>query len=110
MESMGKIKTQNYIELVQAGISGDKALQLQKISRALHRIDEANCTYDFDNRRDKRERRLEKEAEAIATEYGFISYHQHDPRGWSLYLVKPDQLHGRDIRAMYNEGIAVCPH
>ena len=107
---MGKttIRMSNYGELIKAGINNSRALQLQKIARSLHRIDEDNCYYEQSDKRDKRREALERAAESIAKEYGFISYHQSDPRGWSLYLVKPAQLQEYKIGAIYNRGIAVC--
>ena len=105
-----RIRMRNYGELIRAGISDSHAMQLQAISRALHRLDEASCNYGLTPRQEKREENLEQKAMAIAREYGSIAYHQSDPRGWSLYLVKPEQLGGYSIDAVYDRGIAVCPH
>jgi hypothetical protein len=55
----------------------------------------------------KRIASLERKAEAIAAKYGRTAYHQGDPRGWSLYLVSPDDLKGYAIDAVYDRGLAV---
>lgn len=110
MESMATIRMKNYGELVKAGINNERALKLQQISRSLHRLDENSCNYGLTERQEKREERLEKTAESIAKEYGFVSYHQSDPRGWSLYLVNPKTLEGKDIHSEYDRGMAVYPH
>jgi len=37
-----------------------------------------------------------------------VAYHQTDPRGASLYLVKKSDLGEHDISAVYNRGFGVC--
>ena len=110
MESIATTRMKNYGELVKAGINNERALKLQRISRSLHKIDEDDCNYEQSEKRSRREERLEKVAESIAKEHGFIAYHQSDPRGWSLYLVKPEQLGTYEIGAVYDRGVAVCSH
>lgn len=48
--------------------------------------------------------RNEREASGEA----LIAYHQTDPRGCALYLVKAGDLRGHDIAAVYNRGFGVC--
>jgi len=113
-------RQQNFAELIQAGISASDADAFQRISRSLHKLDESLCNGFVDwrgnwdeaaeMRAEKRSNRLEGKATELAQKYGFIAYHQSDPRGWSLYLVKPDQLGQYSIDAIYNRGIGVTPH
>ena len=113
-------RQQNYGDLIQKGISLNDAELLQRISRSLHRLDENLCNgyQDYkgnwdeaaEKRAEKREERLEKQGKEIAEKYGLIFYHQSDPRGWSVYLVKPEQLNEYSIDAVYSQGIGVTPH
>lgn len=51
-----------------------------------------------------------KRAQRIAGKYGLTAYHQGDPRGCALYLVRPDDVPpGADIGSYYSRGIAVVP-
>jgi len=50
-----------------------------------------------------------RRAEAIAKAHGLIAYHQGDPRGCGLYLVKPSDIpDGQCITGHYHKGIAIC--
>jgi len=63
--------------------------QLRVIAKQLHKLDEYNCNYGLTTRQEKRRERLEAEAEEIAKRvFRLHAYHQGDPRGASLYLVK----------------------
>ena len=114
------IRQENYGELIKAGISSQDAEELQRISRALHRLDEHSCNgyqtwkgawdEEAEKRADKREARLEAKGKEISKKYRRQFYHQSDPRGWSVYLVTTKELNGYDISANYNRGLAVCPH
>jgi broad specificity polyphosphatase/5'/3'-nucleotidase SurE len=115
MESNRHIRESNLAELVEKGIKGRDAIELQRISRSLHKSDENSCNYGLTTCQEKREENLEKKAQEIATRYNMTAYHQGDPRGWSLYLVTQEQLdkakeRGSDIHSMHDRGIAVCPH
>ena len=98
----------NAAELAAAGIGAVDVVKLQRISRSLHRLDEAACNSELTARQETRGDNLEKLAANIANAYGRLSYHQSDPRGWSLYLVKPEELGDYDIGAVYNRGMAIC--
>lgn len=37
-----------------------------------------------------------------------IPYHQTDPRGCALYLVRTSELQGHSVSAVYNRGFGVC--
>ncbi len=101
-----KQRMKNLADLVKAGISTDDAFELQRLSRAFHRQDEDDCTIPFSDeesdKRTKREDRREAKAGTIAAKYGRKAYQQGDPRGWSLYLVKPED------GDQYTNGLAVC--
>ena len=50
-----------------------------------------------------------KRAQAIAEVHGLTLYHQGDPRGCALYLLRPgDVPKGQDPGAYYSNGIACC--
>jgi len=108
MESLRTIREKNLVELVK--VVGDDAIILQRISHRLHQLDENACNYGLTERQLKRVERLEIQAGVIGEKHDLVSYHQRDPRGWSLYLVNPNQLDGYNIDAVYYSGIAVCPH
>ena len=51
-----------------------------------------------------------KRAQQIAGRYGLTAYHQGDPRGCALYLLRPgDVPAGEDPGSYYSRGIAVVP-
>lgn len=50
-----------------------------------------------------------KRAEAIAKAHGLTIYHQSDPRGCSLYLIRPGDVPvGYTVDSCYTNGIAIC--
>lgn len=50
-----------------------------------------------------------KRVEAIAAKHGVTAYHQCDPRGCSLYLVRSSDVPaGAGIGGYYSRGIALC--
>lgn len=98
-----EVRQMNFSELCEI-VHWDEALELQKISRALHHLDEVACMTELTQRQLKRLENLEKRAQAIAEKYGKVAYHQGDPRGWSLYVCNPSDKLARD----YSRGIAVC--
>jgi len=110
MGSTATIRRRNFGELIRGGIEPDDAEELQRISRALHKLDETACNWGLTHLQERREERLEQKAQEIAQRYGRTAYHQSDPRGWSLYVVAEAELRGQDIHAAYNYGLAVCPH
>ena len=106
MESIRQIRERNLVELAK-GVSINDALLLQRISHRLHQLDEHACNWGLSERQEKRNDRLEEPAGNIAQNYNLVAYHQSDPRGWSLYLVKPEL---QPIDQHYPEGLAICPH
>lgn len=48
-------------------------------------------------------------AKALIESKGLRFYNQGDPRGCSVYIVRPEDVpEGKDIGAYYSRGIAVC--
>ena len=105
MESLRQIRERNLIELTKV-ITVEDALMLQRISHRLHQLDENACNWGLTERQEKRVDRLEAQAEEIAQRYNLRAYHQTDPRGWSLYLIRA----GENAEIDYSTEPAVCPH
>ena len=70
--------------------------RLFSISGSLNRSYTFSCSYpqteEQEARRDKREERLENEAESLCKEMGMYCYIQTDPRGASVYVVPPQNI------------------
>ena len=50
-----------------------------------------------------------KEARKIADRYGLLVYYQSDPRGCALYVYRPEDLKGSNIRSVYaTQALAIC--
>lgn len=62
--------------------------RLVKIATSLHHLDEVDCNYGLNKRQETRQSNLMKKAEELANVIGLHAYHQGDPRGCSLYLVR----------------------
>ena len=134
-DSLPAVKARNLVEL--AALVGANAIRLQAVARTLHRLGEQGCNGFQDasgnwdqaaeERADRREDRLLREADDIAARHGYRVYYQGDPRGWPLYLWRqadldawnerrgeyPDRPDGGrlGIDSCYNAvGVAVCPH
>ena len=118
------------------GFTFEEALKLRRISITLSRWAEAECngeiqrdeqtgkprryygqcmdhSYPCADREKGALKRLEKIVEGRNqrerhTSTGIVSaYHQTDPRGCSLYIIKQDDLSGLPIDQVYNRGVAV---
>ncbi len=117
--------------LMQIGISYDDAYALRRISMTLHSWFEGECgTGNGGIVRDEvtgkpfwlnsysmqrtpiadREAGAMKRLNAIMARYPALSYHvQGDPRGASLYILRPgDVPEGQKAESYYNRGIVVC--
>lgn len=125
--------------LERLGISTSDALELRRIEMALQRWGERECgdaygraierdeatgipyeTYDLGasgkrgrRRIPDRERGALKRLEAIMSKYpALVPYHQGDPRGCALYIVKRSDLEDNErnlpIESYYTRGVAVC--
>ena len=72
--------------------------RLLSISGSLRKSYEFSCNYpqteEQEVRRDKREERLENEAESLCKEMGMYCYVQTDPRGCSVYVIPPEHIAG----------------
>jgi len=117
-----------YNSLASLGVSHAHADQLRKIEMTLHRWAEHMCNGDIerDDLTDKPyrcsggrssrtfvadyEKGALKRLSAIMGAYPeLVAYHQGDPRGCALYLVKKSDLGTRQIRSCYSSvGLAVC--
>ena len=134
---MNKKQTLNYGHLVNAlekhGISRAETDKLLKCERTVHRWAERECGdgSDWAIERDEttskpytvyhgpgNSRRFPiadlesgalKRASAIATVHGMTIYHQTDPRGCALYLIRPGDVPiGQCVTGYYSRGIAIC--
>lgn len=133
---MKTAKYDSVSRLIDAGVNRDDAQALRRIAMTLDRWHELECgdangqaverdektnipylTYDLgDNGKRARTRIADREggalkrlAEIIKRYPGFNSYVQGDPRGASLYILRPGDLpEGGEADAHYTRGIAVC--
>lgn len=124
---MNKYRKNTYIQLDRLGINEDDATALIRASMALHRWAERECNGEiqrdeetgkpyvhstYDGRRlyatEDREKGALTRAEKIASKYGLKAYHQTDPRGCALYLLRAGDIPaGADADCYYNRGIPV---
>ena len=123
--------------LQDAGISYEHANALRRISMTLQRWGELECgdgndyaswaierdeqtvkpymvRYPHDGKPHRtpvadREKGALKRLQAIMTHYpAYVAYHQTDPRGCAVYLVRKDDIpEGTKVDSCYNRGIAV---
>ena len=128
---MTKREAQRYVWLCEAlrnhGVTQDEVETLLRCSRALHTWAEHECNGVIqrgDNGKPAcynptsgmrigttpdRETGALKRAQAIAEAHGLTIYHQGDPRGCCLYLLRPgDVVEGSTADSCYSRGIAVC--
>lgn len=85
------------------GIPWVECFELRKCALRLQRLGERACngegygrwgewTEKDDEKDDRDTENALCKARAIVEPYGFKVYHQSDPRGWQLYVYKPEQL------------------
>ena len=56
-----------------------------------------------------RERGAHKRLKDIMSRYAdFVPYIQTDPRGCALYILRSDDVAGKDISSIYTRGVPVC--
>ena len=121
--------------LEEAGFSFEEANKLRRIEMTLHRWSEHECngniqregeegdgtprwysSYEMENEYepkgyripDREKGALKRLAKLMEGHPDYVSYHQGDPRGCALYIVKRSELGGQDIDSVYTRGIAVC--
>jgi hypothetical protein len=134
---MTKREAQRYVWLCEAlrnhGITQDEVDTLLRAQRTLHTWAVHECNGDIERdettgktyrvlryvrlseEREKRYTTPDREtgalrrADDIAEAHGLTIYHQGDPRGCCLYLLRPgDVPEGKDPGSCYSNGIAVC--
>lgn len=134
---MSKARTETLIRLDRLGIMGGDATALCRAERVLHTWAEQECGDGNDHaswcierdeqtgipyrvvyphngpsrrtRTPDREKGALTRVKAIAERYGLGFYHQTDPRGCALYLLRPgDVPEGQDPSAYYSRGVGVC--
>ncbi|MDD5350037.1 MAG: hypothetical protein PHQ12_07485 [Chthoniobacteraceae bacterium] len=127
-----------YARLQALGLSYDEADQLRRIEMTLQRWGELECgdsdnygsqhverdettgktflVYQphTSNERsrtpipDREGGALKRLAKIMAAHPGLVSYHQSDPRGCALYILRKSDLNGSPIDQVYPNGVAVC--
>jgi len=120
----------NLDQVIRCGIAYDDALALRRVSMTLKRWFEHECNgaiqrdgergdgvpywhSTFDGRKlyraPDRERGALKRLQAIMAKYSDLqTYVQGDPRGCSLYIIRPgDVPEGKEIGSYYSRGIPV---
>ena len=113
------------------GVTRHTWYELRRYCRQLHSLDEQHCNGEIQFDEDRQtwyrynsdsygtptikgnELRTQPEdilraAEALIKRHGLKAFHQGDPRGCSLYVYKPEDVHG-DISCRYStEATAIC--
>lgn len=128
---MTKKQAERYHWLLNAmenhGITKEETDKLLRCERTLHRWAEAECNGDIqrdDNgkpflyfgrnhelkhKTSDRETAALKRAQTIAEAHSLKIYHQGDPRGCALYIIRPGDIpEGKTAGSCYNRGIAIC--
>lgn len=50
-----------------------------------------------------------RRVKVLCDRHGVTFYHQGDPRGCALYIIRPGDIPaGQDVGGYYNRGVAVC--
>lgn len=116
-----------YRALSSLGLTFDECETLRRCAMTLHRWAEHECNgaiqrdettgrpyvhSTYDGRKlyqtADRERGALERATAIVKAHGLTVYHQGDPRGASLYVLRPsDVKEGEDADSVYSRGIAI---
>jgi hypothetical protein len=98
------------VGLAKIGLDVGDVLDLMKIERTLHRLDEADCNVGLSPAQERRVERLEAQAQKIVDEAkaDAIAYHQSDPRGGALWIVPRKMVWpGDKVAAVYPRGVCV---
>jgi hypothetical protein len=116
-----------YRTLQSLGLSWDDCETLRRCSMTLHRWAEHECNgaiqrdevtgkpyvhSTYDGRKlypvADREAGAIRRASKLLADHGLKLYHQGDPRGAALYVIRPcDVKPGEDVDSVYNRGVAV---
>ncbi len=128
-----------FTTLAAAGFSFEETATLRRIERTLHRWAELECgegndyapsaierdestrepylvTYPHTSERSHRRLIADREGGALkrletmmAKHNDFLAYHQTDPRGCALYIVRKDDVRpDESVESVYSLGIAIC--
>jgi hypothetical protein len=120
-----------YTSAMNLGFTLDDADQLLSIERTLHRWAEDECNGDITREEatgkpyrhygrgtrgpmqtvaipDREKAALARLARVMARHPDLVAYHQGDPRGCALYVLRKADVEGRDLNAHYSSGWAVC--
>ena len=104
-----RIKAENLVLLVpKYNLSTGDALELQKVAKSLHRLNENACNYGLTDRQETRQHNLYRKAVDLAygdagrAGNGFFIKEQRDPRGWPLDI----SLEPMNDSTQYDQ---VCP-
>lgn len=137
MENKEKRAANFYARMTGYGISTDDAYALRRIEMTLHRWAERECNGEVERDEktgktlacygmngpgpikryptaDKETGALKRLAAIMARYPSLLAYHQGDPRGCALYIVKDSDLFDKhsvkelEINCVYNRGLAVC--
>lgn len=126
---MSRERDNTFVQLARAGFTTDEARELMRASSTLHtwaehecngviqRDEATNVPYWYSSNTGKRLGRTPdretgalQRVQRIAKQHGMVAYHQGDPRGCALYIIRPgDVPRGGDVNAYYNNGLAVVP-
>jgi hypothetical protein len=120
-----------YHTAIQLKFNLDEADQLLSIERTLHRWAEDECNGDITREEatdkpfrhygrgtsgpmqtvaipDREKGALARLARVMARHPDLVAYHQGDPRGCALYVLRKADVEGKDLNAHYSSGWAVC--
>jgi len=116
-----------YRGMERLGFTLDEADKLRRIESTLHRWAERECNGEIERdeetgiaysasegkrlcqRTDLETWALKRLAAILESHPDLISYHQTDPRGCALYIIRrADLLPDVDLDAQYSRGFAVC--
>ena len=102
---MSAVRERNILDL--APLLSFDTLRIQAVAH----LDETACNRELTAREERRKASLLSRAAEYAERHDLKVYHQSDPRGWPLYVFKPEDLGDQDIWCLYSTiGVGVCPH
>ena len=67
-----------------------------------------NCTGERMGRTSDREAGALRRAKTICERHGLTMYHQGDPRGCALWVIRPRDCDRCTVESSYTNGVAVC--
>ena len=95
-----RAKIENHAMLItQYNLTSNNALELQKVAKSLHRLNENACNYGLTDRQETRQGNLYRKATEI---FPHFIREQRDPRGWPLDI----SLEPMNDSTQYDQ---VCP-